>query len=100
MIYTRPDGFEGSPHSPGASLDYYFDWRRWLQGSKIASSEWSVTAPLAVTNPALVGEYETSCLVSGPAVLGSTYTLYNTITTTDVPPRIETRILILECRYQ
>lgn len=100
MIYTRPDGFQGSPHSPGAALDYYFDWRRWLAGSKIALSTWNITAPLTVSNPQLVGEHETSCLVSGVSVLGAEYTLYNTITTTDVPPRIETRILILECRYQ
>lgn len=100
MIYTRPDGFEGTPHSPGAQLDYYFDWRRWLQGSTIASSSWQVTAPLTVSTEAIVGSYETSVIVSGPSVLNNEYTLYNTIITNDTPPRIETRILILECRYQ
>lgn len=100
MIYTRPDGFEGSPHSPGASLDYYFDWRRWLQDSTIASSVWSVTAPLVLSAEDIDGTHETSVVVSGPAVLGAEYTLMNTITTNDTPPRIETRILILECRYQ
>jgi len=100
MIYTRPDGLEGTPHSPGAALDYYFNWRRWLQGSGIVSSTWQVTAPLSVSSEAIVGTYETSVVVSGPAVLGAEYTLMNTITTTDVPPRIETRVLILECRYQ
>lgn len=100
MIYTRPDGFQGTPHSPGAQLDYYFDWRRWLQGSGIASSVWGVSSPLSVFNDAIVGTYETSVMVSGPSVLNSEYTLYNTITTNDTPPRIETRILILECRHQ
>ena len=86
-------------HAPGASLDYGFDFAvdGWLDtGETISSSTWTVTAGVTLTNDQIVAGV-TSVFVSG-GTSGATYYLINTIITDSVPPRTDSRQIVLSCR--
>tara|TARA_A100000164_G_C21800279_1_gene720307 strand:- start:386 stop:676 length:291 start_codon:yes stop_codon:yes gene_type:complete len=71
--------------TPEASLDYSFDWSSWLDtdtSETVTTSVWTVPSelsqPYAATN---TGTRTTVWLASG--IKGRTYTIKNTITTTN-----------------
>lgn len=67
---------------PSASLDYGFDWlvRAWLAaGETIVTSVWTVPAGLSMITSGLSGGKSVVWLAGG--VVGVTYTVTNTITT-------------------
>lgn len=88
-------------HSPGADLDYGFDWREngWLEtGETVTHSSWSVQ-PLGITlsRPQIFQDVITSVFAAG----GSTarqYVLTNTITTSR--GRTDSRTIRLNCKVR
>jgi hypothetical protein len=88
MIYKE---FE---HAPNSKLDYGFDWTLWLAtGETVATSNWT-TDLLANSSPANTGTV-TSVFVEG-GVVGTSYKLVNTITTS--VGRIDSRTIKLSCK--
>jgi len=84
-------------HSPGASLDYGFDYSKWLAtGETIVDSVWADVGGLTLSNGQIEGG-KTSVFATG-GVANTIYYLANTITTSTVPPRITTLTLVLSCK--
>ena len=87
-------------HSPGADLDYGFDWTEegYLEaGETIASQAWVVPAGLTTSNPAITGSATvTSTKIKG-GDYGRDYLCINSIVTSS--GRGDSRSLMLRCRY-
>ena len=84
-------------HSPGASLDYGFDYSKWLvDGETIVNSVWADVDGITLSNSQVVAG-KTSVFVTG-GVANTVYYLANTITTSTVPPRIDTLTLVISCK--
>lgn len=82
-------------HAPGADLDYGLTWAAWLAaGETIVSSTWSISGGLTLDGQQIAGPI-TSTFVSGASVAGNTYTLVNTIVTSE--GRADSRSLLLVC---
>ena len=62
------------------NLDFNIDWRLWLNGDILLSSEWAVTPGIDV-NGVYFTEDGVSTIWVGGGVLGSTYELTNKILT-------------------
>jgi hypothetical protein len=83
-------------HSPGANLDYGFDWSSYLEtGQTISSSTWSATTGIILTNPQVTGNITSVLAVGG--VLNSIYYLTNTIITAN-PVTTDSRVIVLSCK--
>ena len=81
-------------HAPNAKLDYGFNWINWLaSGETISSSTWD-TGALSSSSPQNTGVV-TSIIVEG-GVVGNSYKLVNTITTS--VGRIDIRTITLSCK--
>jgi hypothetical protein len=85
-------------HAPAADLDYGFTWASWLEtGETIVTSDWAVTpSGMTLSNEAVDGAI-TSVFASAGTV-NVVYYLTNTITTSAVPPRTDSRTVILSCK--
>lgn len=95
QIKVRSDGIFEIIHAPGAILDYGFNWSSWLQPTEtIVNSVWSIDPTLTLSSSQNVSGV-TSTFVNG-GVLGSVYTLINTITTSN--GRVDSRTMILSCQ--
>ena len=95
QIKVRSDGIFEIIHTPGAILDYGFNWSSWLQPTEIiVNSVWAISPTLVLSNSQNVSGV-TSTFVNG-GVLGSVYTLINTITTSN--GRVDSRTMILSCQ--
>jgi hypothetical protein len=68
MTFTR---------DPNAVLDYAVDWSRWLAGDEIATSDWTVPAPLTKVTDTKTTTKTTVWLSGG--VAGESYTVTNRI---------------------
>ena len=94
-IRQNCDGILEIVHTPSAVLDYSFDWAGWLQPNEtVTSSTWTINPTLTLTNPTLIGAIATTFVSGG--VLNSSYTLTNTITTSQ--GRTDSRTMILNCQ--
>ena len=83
-------------HAVGAALDYSFDWGTgsWLQdGETIITSVWDVPEGLTKSNEQILGGI-TSVFISGGSN-GEVYKVINTVTTSNIPSRIDSRTLII-----
>ena len=81
-------------HAPNAKLDYGFDWTAWLaSGETVSVSSWT-TDTLTNTSPQNTGTV-TSLFVEG-GVVGTSYKLVNTITTS--VGRVDSRTIRLSCK--
>jgi hypothetical protein len=77
---------------PNAVLDYSIDWSRWLAGDEIATSEWTIPAPLAKVSDTKTTTKTTMWLSGG--VAGQSYTVTNRITT--IGGRTEDRSFLIK----
>lgn len=94
-IKIRSDGIFEIVHTPSAVLDYSFDWTGWLQTNEtVTSSTWTINPTLTLTNPTLIGAIATTFVSGG--VLNSSYTLTNTVNTSQ--GRTDSRTMILNCQ--
>lgn len=94
-IRQNCDGILEIVHTPSAVLDYSFDWTGWLQlNETVTSSTWTINPTLTLTNPTLIGAIATTFVSGG--VLNSSYTLTNTVTTSQ--GRTDSRTMILNCQ--
>ena len=76
--------------SPGAKLDYSVSWVDWLEsGETISNSAWTVPDGLTKVSDTDSGGVATVWLSGG--VLGTLYTVTNTITTST--GRIDSRVI-------
>lgn len=82
-------------HSPLAKLDYGFNWTSWLVSAEtITVSNWEVTAGMVMTTPQVVSGVTSVFLEGG--VVGTTYSLKNTITTS--VGRVDSRTIKIICK--
>ena len=77
---------------PQATLDYGFDWSRWLGTDTIATSAWTVPSGLVGTNEASTDTTTTVWLSGG--VAGMEYRVTNAITTAG--GRTEQRTMLIQ----
>lgn len=88
--------------SPGARLDYAFDWRDagdpWLEADEtIEASEWACTSPGVVLDlDQVTAGHLTSVFVTVPDAVGQKHVVVNTITTS--AGRIDSRSITLHVR--
>lgn len=85
-------------HGVGSSLDYSFNWNGggWLQqGETIIASVWEMSEDLTQSNQQILNGI-TSVFISG-GVDGKVYRVVNTVTSSNNPPRVDSRTLILSC---
>lgn len=64
---------------PVAILDYSINWEDWLQGDRILTSSWSVPSGITSAGDAFSSTTSTVLIAGGTA--GTSYSIYNTITT-------------------
>lgn len=86
-------------HAPSSKLDYGFDWKTlgWLEtGETITSSSWAIPSNLIKSDERNVNGV-TSVMIDG-GVSGTSYTITNTITTSN--SRIDSRSIKLTCRQR
>ena len=81
-------------HAPNAKLDHGFDWTAWLASDETISTSTSNTDVLTSSSPQITGKV-TSVFVEG-GVVGTSYKLVNTITTS--VGRIDSRTIRLSCK--
>jgi hypothetical protein len=84
------------PFSHDASLDLHWDWSAWVGQSAIASA--TVTPPTGVTvssQSQIAGVVTVWVTLSRKLQLGTQLPIECRITTNDIPPRIDTRIITL-----
>lgn len=82
-------------HSPLAKLDYGFNWTPWLVSTEtITVSNWEVTTGMVMTTPQVVAGVTSVFLEGG--VVGTTYSLKNTITTS--VGRVDSRTIKIICK--
>lgn len=81
--------------SPDAFLDFSINWSRWLSsGEEIVDSSWVVVTPgISISNPSHDGTKATVWVSGGTA--GSSYTITNTITTSNTPARVDERSILV-----
>lgn len=89
-------------HDPAESLIYTFDWSDWLVGAAtISTSTFTISGPdsaLTKDNPSIVsGSTSTQVRVIGGTV-GKTYTLTNTVVTSESPAQTGERSVYLAIR--
>lgn len=86
-------------HAPSAKLDYGFDWKTlgWLDdGETITTSVWTIPVTLTKSDERnALGV--TSAMIEG-GVVGMSYTITNTITTSN--SRTDSRSIKLTCRQR
>lgn len=78
-------------------LDYQADWSSWLTEEVIIASQWIVDDPAVVIETNFKTDTGTTVWLSG-GVLGDSYTVTNTITTSAPRPRIASRAFLLRIR--
>lgn len=90
----------GFVKDPDATLDYGFDWSRWLQPNEtISSSEWIVPDDLNIVDSTFDTFGQTVVWLSGGQSGGRPYKITNRITTNSSPvPRVEDRSFTLRIR--
>lgn len=64
---------------PNAVLDYTIDWRNWLGDDFIATSTW--TLPSGISNAGTIYSSTTATIWLSGGTAGSSYSVYNQITT-------------------
>lgn len=64
---------------PNAILDYTLDWREWLGDDEIATSTW--TLPAGIANAGVTYSVSTATVWLSGGVAGTSYSVYNQITT-------------------
>lgn len=101
MIKRAPDGTYYAEHSPGANLDYAFDWSDWLEtGETVATSEWTVPTGVTKTREAKNAENSKTSVyleIAGTSE-GQEFIVKNQIVTSAPFSRKEIRSLKLLCR--
>lgn len=83
-------------HATGASLDYGFVWPL-KAGESIVSSTWTPTSAGVTMDAELITGAVTSLWLEVNTV-GRIYKVVNEITTDSVPPRIDSRTIVLSCK--
>ena len=77
---------------PGSTLDYGYDWTKWIKGEAIVNSTWNVESGLVKTS----GSHDntaTAVLISGGEA-GKTYTVTNTIQTATLTDSRSFRLIV------
>jgi hypothetical protein len=75
---------------PSATLDYTLDWGAWLASDTIATSDWTVPTGLTLVRSEVTPSQAIAWISGG--VVGTTYAVTNTITTTG--GRTDTRTIM------
>jgi hypothetical protein len=84
-------------HAIGASLDYGFDYSKWLSaGENIVSSSWVATTGITLSDDQVSGATTSTFVTGGTA--NNIYYITNTITTDTIPPRTDSRAMVLSCK--
>jgi hypothetical protein len=79
-----------------SALEYGIKWPL-LDGEAIVQSTWTVLAgAVAVTAEKVVGNVSSAFL--HPTVVGTVVRLVNEITTNNVPPRVDSRMIVLSVK--
>lgn len=80
------------PMNPGATLDFEFDWRPWLEGASVASFAVTQEGGLTVnTQSNASGLITTSVTLASTVRNGSRNDIICRVTTNDTPARTDTR---------
>lgn len=96
MNLNSHEEFDISEYS---DLDFSFNWAsdNYLQtGENITSSTWVLPSPLVKGQTQILNNI-TSVFISG-AVKDNVYRITNIITTSNVPPRTDSRTFVLTCQ--
>ena len=80
----------------GSNLEYGFKWPL-ESGEAIASSTWVVLSGAATVTASQVAGNITSAFLN-PNILGTVVRVVNEITTDNVPPRIDSRVVVLSVK--
>ena len=84
---------------PDSTLDYKLNWRPWLRGDTISTSEWEMVEndnDLALTEVSETQDDTTATVFVSGGVAGETYEITNTIVTAG--GRTEQRTLTIVCK--
>lgn len=66
---------------PDATKDYTLDWREWLAGDRLATSNWSADAGLVVTSSAISADEQQTTVWLASGTVDALYSVQNRITT-------------------